>query len=70
MISLRRAEHRLGELESEPHLGVGADLRPAAAVARAAHLTEERLEDVAQAAFEAEAPAPPPAWAPKTPSGP
>ena len=52
---LAAAEHGLGELEPEPYLGVGADLGAAPAAAGSAHLPEERLEDVAQAALEAEA---------------
>ena len=53
---LAAAEDGLGELELEAHLGVGARLgAPPAAAAAPAHLAEERLEDVAQAALEAEA---------------
>ena len=67
---LAAAEHGLGELELEPHLGVGADLGAAPAAAGPAHLAEERLEDVAQAALEAEAARRRRAATPKTPSGP
>ena len=52
---LAAAEHGLGELELETHLGVRAHLGAAPAGAGPAHLAEERLEDVAQAALEAEA---------------
>ena len=46
-ISLRRAEHGLGELDGDADLGVGPGLRPTSARAAAGHLAEERLEDVA-----------------------
>ena len=49
------AEHGLGEPELETHLGVGARLRATPAGAGPAHLAEERFEDVAESAFEAEA---------------
>ena len=52
---LAAPEDGLGELELEPHLGVGAGLGAAPPAAAAAHLAEERLEDVAQPALEAEA---------------
>ena len=66
---LAAAEDGLGELEADPHLGVGPGRRAAPAAAAARHLAEERLEDVAQAALEAEA-ARAAGWPPKTPSGP
>ena len=54
---LAAAEHGLGELEVETHLGVGTHLGAAPAGAGPAHLAEERLEDVTEASLEAEAPA-------------
>ena len=51
---LARPEDRLGELEVEAHLGVGTRRRASAPAAGAPHLPEERLEDVADAALEAE----------------
>ena len=50
---LAGTEHRLGELELDLHLGVGAHLGTAPAAAGATHLAEERLEDVTEAALEA-----------------
>ncbi len=52
---LAAAEDGLGELQADPHLGVGPGRRPATAAAPARHLAEERLENVTQASLEAEA---------------
>ena len=53
-ISLRHPKTASAKLESEPDLGVGAGLGPAPPPAGARDLPEERLEDVAQVALEAE----------------
>ena len=52
---LAAAEDGLGELQADPHLGVGPGCRSTPAAAPARHLAEERLENVTQASLEAEA---------------